>query len=321
MLTADLNRNRRMGAEFEATMPLIGGGGAAELRQTFARILTENGVPAVARHYSHTPVPDGFDVAVEHDGSISGETQYRGIEWVAVEVKTRILNGVEDYDRVVEKLLAVCRYLGARVNASTGHHLHVEFKEVVDDPEHLRSFYNVAHRFDHVVFGLVSPSRRASTFCRPLPNRPSLLHECRTLGDYQRLLEAAGLERYWALNMTHLFGEGPRIEFRHHQGTLDFDKARHWRNLCLRLIDHSIQRTCKATKAQLPNDRESIGRMLVTLGFKPNTRVFAKVSPELRASGRFLLKRWCQFNQPCRASRSSTTPPSCIDPLPDFSTL
>ena len=312
MLTSELNRTRRMGVEIEVTVPIVGGGGANELRQTMARIMTQNGLPAVARAYSQTPVPEGCDVAVEHDGSITGETEYRSIDFVPVEVKTKILNGVAEYDRVVKKLMDILKYLGARVNSSTGHHIHVEFAEISHEPSLIRSFYNICHRVEPVVLGLVAPSRRGNTYCRSLPDRSRLLHDCKSLEEFRQALTAAGLERYWAINMIHLFGPSPRIEFRAHQGTLDFEKAKHWRNLCLRLIDHSIQRSAKATKAQLPREQESLKKILVTLGFKPNTRVFAKVDPELRATGRYFLKRWKALNPPSQSS-GATTPPRASD--------
>jgi hypothetical protein len=300
------------------TLPLTAGGGASELRQTMARILSENGVPAIARPYGHSLVPCGYDVAVEHDGSIVGETQYRGIEWVAVEVKTRILQGVDDYDRVVRRLLDLCRYLGARVNASTGHHLHVEMNEVRHDPMTIRRFYNAAHRFEPVFFGVVAPSRRGNPFCHPLPEQSGLLRRCRTLADFQQVLLLAGLHRHWAVNMTHLFGDAPRIEFRHHHGTLDFEKARHWRNLCLRLVELAALRNCKASKAQVQNDGDGLNRMLVTLGLRANSHVFAKVCPELRQTARFLAARWAHFNSNGGQSRRALAGPSDEDDLPAF---
>jgi len=300
------------------TMPLVGGS-AGELRQTMANIFAANGLPAMARAYSHAAVPFGYDLVVESDTSITGERQYQGIEWVPVEVKTRILNGTDDYDRVVGKLLELCRYLGARVNASTGHHIHVEVTEVRNDPSVIRSLYNITHRVEPVIFGVVSPSRRNNRFCLPLPDRSRLLHDCNRLEDFRDALNAAGLERYWAVNLTHLFSPAPRVEFRHHAGTLDFEKAKHWRNLCVRLIDHSVQRTCKATKVQLANDQESLLRMLVTLGLKPNSRVYAKVSPELRATGRFLLRRWKHLNLRADGSLASRAIPPSPDEPPGIS--
>lgn len=294
---ASLNRSRRIGIEIEMAVPLIGGGQAHDLRVKMADILSANGLRAIARAYSHSPVPEGYDLVVEYDGSIRGETTYQGIEWVQVEVKTRILTGIDDFDRIVGKLCDICRYLGARQNTSTAVHLHVEFLEARETPAVIRSFYNLAHRFQNPIFGLVAPSRRDNRYCKGFASPPKLLHECKRLADFGSHLDLAGMDRYCAFNMTHLFGNGPRIEFRHHHGSLGFEKLKHWRNLCLRLIDHSIQRTCKASPIQLPNDKASLLRMLVTLGLKPNTRVFAKVEPELRTTGRFLLRRWNRLNK------------------------
>lgn len=164
MLMASLNHSRRIGIEIEMAVPLIGGGQAHDLRVKMAAILTANGLKAIARTYSHAPVPDGYDIVIEHDGSIRGETQYEGIEWVQVEVKTRILTGTEDFDRIVKKLCDICRYLGARQNTSTAVHLHIEFAEVRERPEIIRSFYNLAHRFQNPIFGLVAPSRRNNRY-------------------------------------------------------------------------------------------------------------------------------------------------------------
>ena len=60
------------------------------------------------------------------------------------------------------------------------------------------------------------------------------------------------LYRYSALNLTHLFKDAPHLELRHHHGTLDPNKARHWLRFCLRLVDHAIQRSCQAAPAPLP---------------------------------------------------------------------
>jgi hypothetical protein len=318
MLTSSLDRSRRIGIEIEMAVPLIGGGTAHDLRIRMAHILTANGLRAAARTYSHAPVGDGLDVVVEYDNSIVGESVFRGIEWVQVEVKTRILNGTADFDNVVKKLCDLCRYLGARQNRSTGVHLHVDFPELSNAPDVLRSFVAIAHRFEAVFFGLVAPSRRQNAYCQPMRVSPKLLRSCRSMSACSKVLVEARHDRYWAFNLTHVFGPLPRIEFRHHHGSLDFEKLRHWRNLCLRLVDHSIQRSCKAASSQLGMDKASLLRMLVTLGLKPNTRVFKSVDPELRATGRFLLRRWKQLNPPpprSVASEQSPSPP--LDPTAD----
>jgi hypothetical protein len=140
MLVSELNRNsRRLGCEFEVAVPQVGGGQSDDVRKVIAQVLSANDVPAVARGYSHRPVPDGADVCVEYDSSVRGESRFRGVQWVSVEVKTRILSGMDDWEQVVPPMLEILKYLGARVNSSCGHHIHVELAEAKSKPAVIRS--------------------------------------------------------------------------------------------------------------------------------------------------------------------------------------
>jgi hypothetical protein len=102
------------------------------------------------------------------------------------------------------------------------------------------------------------------------------------------------MDRYYGLNLTHLWGDGPRIELRYHHGTLDAAKARHWLRFTLQMLQHAVTRNCQAG-TQLNNERKALDRLLVSCGFKINTRVYSSVSPELRDTGRYLLRRWKSF--------------------------
>ncbi len=159
MLHAELNRTRRMGAEFEMTAPRIGSGSGTDVQRTLAEVLTANGIRAIHRSYSHSPVPDGFDVAVECDSSVRGERRFEGIAWFSIEIKTRILEGIDDWERIVPKMLEIARYMGARVNRSCGHHLHVEVSEIDQNPRVIRSLYTLHSKFQDVIYGMLPPSR------------------------------------------------------------------------------------------------------------------------------------------------------------------
>lgn len=290
---------RTLGAEFECCVPLVGNGTAMDVQRQIAGILTSNGIRAGFRSYSHYPLPPETDIMVESDASVRGESRLAGITWVPLEIKTRILQGLTDYERIVPKTLEVLRALNCKVNATTGHHLHIGFHEVNADARVIRSLYNLVHRVEPVIFSLVSPSRRSNSYCRPLPDISKLLHHCRKLSCFE---EALGrFERYQALNWTHLFNDdgAPRVEFRYHQGTLDAPKALHWARLCVQLLNHAAARSCQATPKQLPATKEGLRKLLTTTGFKVNTKVYAKVAPELRQTGRYyLLKRWKELNGP-----------------------
>jgi hypothetical protein len=199
-----------------------------------------------------------------------------------------------DWEAVVPKTLDILRYCGGRITPSCGHHLHIGLPEFKDDPTQVRSVWNLFHRFEPVIYGLVAPSRRGNNYCRPLPPAAKFLHGANSVRTIKQRLNR--FDRYHGLNLTHLWGDASRVELRYGSGTLESDKARHWARLCTRLVDHACTRTCQAAPAPLPNDRKSLERLLVTVGLKVNSKVYATVAPELRETGKFVLRRWKQFN-------------------------
>ena len=74
-LAAELNRTRRLGVEHELTMPRMGNSSGTDVQNTLAEILTANGLPSIARGYSHQSIPDNYDLAVEFDSSIRGHSE------------------------------------------------------------------------------------------------------------------------------------------------------------------------------------------------------------------------------------------------------
>jgi len=304
-LISSLNRTRKIGAEYECAVPIIGAGGGHDVQETIASILSRNGINACARNYSHAPVPNNCDIVVESDSSIVGEARFHGVQWAQVEVKSRILNGIDDWERVVPPTLEILRYAGARVNHSTGHHLHLAFPEITQDVRKVRSIWNLFHRFDSVIFGLTAPSRRNNSYCRPMPSGTKFLHGANSIRELKRRLR--NFDRYQGLNLTQLFEDAPRIEIRHHHGTLDAGKARTWLRLQLAMVEHAVTRSCQAAPAPLPNDRKGIEALLITVGLKINTRVYSAIDPELRETGRQVLKTWKKFNGPPRLTRKKPT--------------
>lgn len=304
MLRATINRTRLIGTEFEMTLPCVGTGNGMDVQRTLAAVLSANGIRAVARQYSHEPLPANADVAVEYDNSVQGETRYQGITWHSVEIKTRILNGIDDWERVVPKTLDIARYMGARVNQSTGHHVHLALPEVLTKPKMIRSLTALVGRIEPVMFGMLAPSRRSNRFCAPLA-APGLA-ECKTLADFESHLR--GTSRHTGLNLTRVTGSSPRIEFRHHQGTLDATKARHWLRFLLQVVEHAITRNCQSLSEPLLNDRKGFERMATAVGLRVNSKIYRTVSPELSETASYLLRRWKHFNgQPVRQKRPTLT--------------
>jgi hypothetical protein len=309
-LISTLNRSRKIGAEFEGYIILTGSGDARSAQESLAHVLTENGIPSIARHYSRDPLPPGVLAAVEFDSSIVPEQRYRGIRWAQIEVKTTKLEGIDQWETVVPAMLDLLRYAGLRTNTSTGHHLHLSFDEVKEDPRNVRSLWNLYHRHQDTLFALVAPSRRSNTYCRPLPNESKLLHGANSIRELRRRLSR--FDRYTFLNTTHLFDESPRLEIRSHHGTLDPAKARAWLHLHLAMLDHAVRRSCQAAPAPLPPDRKSLDALMTTIGMKPNTRVYAEVDPALRASAKALRKTFKKFNPQFYPRRKSNRSHGCL---------
>jgi hypothetical protein len=293
-LVSTLNKTRTIGAEFEGYLILTGSGDARSAQESIADALTANGIRAVARGYSHDPLPPGVQIAVEYDSSIVPEQRYRGIRWAQLEVKTCKLEGIDHWEAVVPPTLELVRYAGMRVNASCGKHLHLGFPEINDDPRVVRSLWNLYHRHQETLCALVAPSRRQNSYCRPLPNESKFLHGANSIRELRRRLSR--FDRYNFLNACHLFDEHPRVEIRLHHGTLDPAKARAWLHLHLAMLDHAVRRSCQAAPAPIPLARDSFSALATTIGMRPNSRVYAVVDPTLRSSAKALLRTFQKFN-------------------------
>lgn len=284
---------RGLGIEIESVVGYLGMGGNHEIQQSLADLFRANGLSAGARGYSHAEVTT--DLCVETDSSLSfADCPYQGVRAASLEVKTRILNGVADFSNVIPKALELMSWIGCRVNATTGMHVHVSIPEISSDPRIIRSIYNLIHKYEFVLFGLCPKSRVNSRYCQPLPTAPDRLRGCRTMRCFKRAL--ADLDRFHIVNFTHLWEDVPRLEFRLFGSTLNPTKAVNYVRLVCGLIDHAIRRSVQAVREPLPNDRRSLESLLVSTGFKVNSGIYSEVSPEMRETGRWLLYRWFDLN-------------------------
>jgi len=292
-LIAELNRSRLIGQEFEFFLPVLGNGNQHDLQESLAAVLNANGMRTIVRGYDRSPIPHGFDWACEIDSSIRPESPYTGVRHVAIELKCRPLT-YDEWEEIVPKTLAILRFLNARVNKSTGYHTHLSFPEAKDSARAIKSLWNTFYKADNLLFALVAPSRKHSHFCQPLPeDRARLLNECKTIACCRRALQ--GFSRYHGLNLTNLWENEPRVEFRYHHGSLDTMKARMNVRTLLTLTQHSTTRNTRASD-KLPATKHGLERLLVSTGMKTNTKVYAKVAPELKETAKYLRKTFAKFN-------------------------
>lgn len=305
MLEASINMTRRIGIEIECLAIDIGGSDANTYRQRLADIFTRNGLPAVARPYSHAPVPSGALFCIEYDSSLVPDHRgYQGITFHNLEIKTKPLDGFAEFTSVMPRALELMRFANFQVNRSCGLHCHLDTSaEVADNPRFIRSLLNLTWRFEPLIYGLCPPSRRDCGYAQPMPDLRDEWSRCRNHRSYARLL--GNFTRYCGLNMTHCLSGNSRIEARWAGGSLDYAKISHWVIFLNRLLDAANIRNAQTPRQQVENSRHGLQKMFVTLGLLGNTRVW-KVSKDLAPTRKYLLKRWRSLN--CPLGKSSRRP-------------
>ena len=289
---------RQIGLEIETVCGYLGSGGNAQVQENLAALFNANGLSAEARGYSHLPV--NTDWAIETDSSLNfADCPYRGVNVASLEIKTRILRDLADFQTVVPKALELLRFTACHVNTSTSMHQHISIPEIRENPSIIRNLYNLIYKYQYVLFGLCPHSRLASQYCQPLEPPSPALRRARSLSQFRRAM--APWDRYKVVNFTHIFEDMPRVEFRLWSSTLNPIKALNTARLACGLIDHAVRRSVQSVEP-LRNDRRSLESLLVSTGFKVNSGIYSKVSPDLRETGRWILRRWFEFNgkQPFR---------------------
>jgi hypothetical protein len=153
---------------------------------------------------------------------------------MAAEIVSPVLQGADG----LRQLKAACDWLhgaGAKVNRSTGFHVHVGFRR--DDKYALRRLVSLVANFEKALFAATGThSREEGTYCRPVQNDARYQQAFRdaTAG-------AAHLPRYHILNLTNLLGYGkPTVEFRVFAGTTNAVKALGYVRLCLAIVEKAL---------------------------------------------------------------------------------
>ena len=193
------------GCEFEVTMP------------------ARNAPPAGGYHHGLQiqGLPEGWNA--QHDGSI--RCMVRG--HVGVEIVSPILKGADG----IRQIKLVCAWLkekGAKVNQSTGFHVHVGCER---NPELVSKIAHLTANFEKALYASTgTKSRESGCFCRPIQSDGNMT---------RRFVqgERVSVQRYHSLNVTNLdFGTKPTVEFRVFAGTLNHVKAIGYIRLCLGLV-------------------------------------------------------------------------------------
>ena len=185
-------------------------------------IATRHGLAMQYEHYNHTDHRSHYKLV--SDSSIHGADP--------IECVSPILgNNNGGFD----SLKACCNTLneaGARVNRSTGLHVHVGGN--ISERQYANTFANYYH-LEAVIDSFMSPSRRnGNTYCQPLHGNADGLTEARTIAEVYRAMSG----RYFKIN-SRAWATHKTIEFRQHQGSTNYEKIAAWARFCIKLVHWS----------------------------------------------------------------------------------
>ncbi len=200
---------------------------------------------------------------------------------VGVEIVSPVLKGVEG----LRQVQLVCKWLqenGARVNKSTGFHVHVGCRR---EEGLLGKVAFLVANFEKALYAATgTKNRERGSYCRPIQN--DTRYQQRFVSG-----QRASTDRYHSLNLTNLdLGRKPTVEFRVFAGTTNAIKAIGYIRLCLAVVEkaHATKRkpkwVAKTPVASSPITRGGEGqtclnRLFYTLGWTKGRedRVFGEV--------------------------------------------
>jgi len=197
-----------------------------------SRIDAHTGIPCYSEGYNHNNVPHWKVVT---DGSLGDYSR-------GAEVVSPVLRGAHGFDQL-NRICQALKAIGCTVTKKCGLHVHVGAQGwSVDTVKNLVALY---HSAEGTIDAFMAPSRRGSQggngFCGSIRLRPQMLRDATTwdtvaqaIGQTPGRHNARGGGRYCKLNLQSYWQHGT-VEFRHHQGTVEADKAVNWVKTCLRM--------------------------------------------------------------------------------------
>lgn len=190
---------------------------------------------------------DGRVWRAVHDASLSG--------WNNAEIVSPILS----YDdlEMLQNVVRAARAAGARADASTGIHIHIDGSRF--DAKAVTNLVKVVHKQERLIEHALGVSRaRLDRYCRPIDSRFMDRIETRRPGTLRDLSEAwYGYQnsrpsrydhtRYHGLNLNSLFFRGT-IEFRYFNGTVHAGKVKAYVQLVLALAAKALTARAASSK-------------------------------------------------------------------------
>lgn len=251
--------DRRFGVEMECITNV----------EEFIAAAGRKGIRVQRRGYSHeTPSPNTW--MLTPDGSLAYSGGRAGFS--TIEVVSPILQG----EAGMQALKLICEAhaeVGTMVNRTCGLHVHHDATSLtVDQAKRVAHSY---HNVQEIINSLVAPSRRGgNTYCNPFSvSDLRVVDTALTIGQMVN-----GIGRYKHVNIGHAYAAHKTIEFRQHQGSVDFQKISAWIRLGQALFVHAVNgQTLQATR--------SISEMATALGLPQDLTTYLIERKEKLAAG------------------------------------
>jgi hypothetical protein len=242
----EFSSERRFGCEFECISPL-------NRDQTARALQNVTGLQVVDEEYTHRTTSHWkivYDVTVRP----SGRQQGYGIEVVSPPL--RGLDGLSEVKRMALALDAI----GCVVNRGCGFHVHHEVAGLTY--RHAIRAVATYKRFADVIDEGMPISRRDGQYCGSLRNNGLTVAQLRDCADsvgdrgadngIHGVIDAAQREtgirpsalshRYYTVSTSNLGTSRQTVEFRQHQGTVNWIKATNWIALTQMFINHTVNK-------------------------------------------------------------------------------
>lgn len=208
------------------------------------------------------------------------------------EVVSPILRGYEGLDEI-EKVCEILQSAGYSVNSRCGFHVHHGIAHL--SKKQIRNIYLLAIKWENVVDRLVAPSRRNNDYCESISRNAKTLAEVQNCMD---ILVKRGHSHY-AMQVIpgrfrkvnpEAYSRHGTIEFRQHQGTLNFDKMRFW----IIMTQNFVTRAMRPISSKLSTESSiSFKRFCDWIGA---TGKYVEQTPHVIAAVETMKERWNHFN-------------------------
>ena len=172
--------------------------------------------------YNHTDNRSYFKFVT--DGSVRGESP--------IECVSPILDDNHDGFKALETCCRVLNESHAVVNRTCGLHVHVGVTDY--SGEEIVNIYKNYQKLERLIDSFMAPSRRANEAYYAQSILGYDYNNCHTADNLVAMMGG----RYFKVNPM-AYGRHRTVEFRHHQGSVEYQKISMWVKFCCKLVEWS----------------------------------------------------------------------------------